>query len=105
MSQGNMGMGSQGMGSQGMGSQGMGSQGMSSQGMGSSGGMPQPTSMGAGPMGGMSGAAGPSPVIFSGQPTGPNVQPSGRSLFPSGGPQTQGSYQGLLIFFTKVNIF
>ena len=87
MSQGNMGMGSQGMGSQ-----GMGSQGMSSQGMGSSGGMPQPTGMGAGPMGGMSGAAGPSPAIYSGQP-------SGRSLFPSGGPQ------GLLIFFTKVNIF
>ena len=87
MSQGNMGMGSQGMGSQ-----GMGSQGSCSQGMGSSGGMPQPTSMGAGPMGGMSGAAGPSPVIYSGQP-------SGRSLFPSGGPQ------GLLIFFTKVNIF
>ena len=79
--------------------------GMSSQGMSSSGGMPQPTSMGAGPMGGMSGAAGPSPVIYSGQPTGPNVQPSGRPLFPSGGPQIQDSYQGLLNFFTKVNIF
>ena len=77
---------------------GMGSQGMGSQGMGSSGGMPQPTSMGAGPMGGMSGAAGPSPAIYSGQP-------SGRSLFPSGGPQMQDSYQGLLNFFTKVNIF
>jgi len=38
-----------------MSSQGMSSQGMSSQGMGSSGGMPPPTSMGAGPMGGMSG--------------------------------------------------
>merc|ERR1719362_1030000 len=75
MSQGNMGMG------------------MGSQGMGSHGGMPQPTSMGAGPMGGMSGAAGPSPVIYSGQPTGPNVQPSGRPLFPSGGPQIQDSYQ------------
>merc|ERR1712238_487703 len=37
------------------GSQGMGSQGMGSQGMGSSGGMPPPTSMGAGPMGGLSG--------------------------------------------------
>ena len=60
MSQGNMGMGSQGMGSQ----------GMSSQGMGSSGGMPPPTSMGAGPMGGM-----------------------------SGGPPMQDSYQGLLDFF------
>merc|ERR1719362_1961762 len=93
MSQGNMGMGSQGMGSQGMGSQGMGSQGMSSQGMGSQGGMPQPISMGSGPMGGLSGAAGPSPVIYSGQPTGPNVQPSGRPLFPSGGPQIQDSYQ------------
>ena len=75
MSQGNMGMGSQGMGSQGM---------------------------SAGPMGGMSGAAGPSPVIYSGQP---NVQPSGRPLFPSGGPQMKDSYQGLLIFFTTVNIF
>ena len=74
-------------------------------GMSSSGSMPQPTSMGAGPMGGMSGAAGPSPVIYSGQPTGPNVQPSGRPLFPSGGPQMQDSYQGLLIFFTKVNVF
>jgi hypothetical protein len=90
MSQGNMGMASQGMGSQGM---------------GSSGGMPQPTSMGAGPMGGMSDAASPSPVIYSGQHTGPNVQPSGRPLFPYGGPQMQDSYQGLLIFFTKVNIF
>ena len=68
MSQGNMGMGNQGMGSQGM---------------GSSGGMPQPTSMGVGPMGGLSGTAGPSPVIYSGQPTGPNGQPSGRPLFPS----------------------
>merc|ERR1740129_1321995 len=61
--------------------------------MGSSGGMPFPTSMGAGPMGGMSGAAGPSPVIYSGQPSGHNVQPSGRPLFPSGGPQMQDSYQ------------
>merc|ERR1719400_2339850 len=61
--------------------------------MSSSGGMPQPTSMGSGPMGGMSGAAGPSPVIYSGQPTGPNVQPSGRPLFPSGGPQMLDSYQ------------
>ena len=85
---GNGGMSQGNMGSQGMGSQGMGSQGMS-----------------AGPMGGMSGAAGPSPVIYSGQPTGPNVQPSGRPLFPSGGPQMQDSYQGLLNFFTKVNIF
>merc|ERR1719362_2507918 len=75
MSQGNMGMG------------------LGSQGMGSQGGMPQPISMGSGPMGGMSGAAGPSPVIYSGQPTGPNVQPSGRPLFPSGGPQIQDSYQ------------
>merc|ERR1719362_1133821 len=75
MSQGNMGMG------------------LGSQGMGSHGGMPQPTSMGAGPMGGLSGTAGPSPVIFSGQPTRPNVQPSGRPLFPSGGPQMQDSYQ------------
>merc|ERR1719362_2351847 len=75
MSQGNMGMG------------------LGSQGMGSHGGMPQPTSMGAGPMGGLSGIAGPSPVIYSGQPTRPNVQPSGRPLFPSGGPQMQDSYQ------------
>ena len=88
-----------------MGTQGMGSQGMGSQGMGSSRGMPLPTSMGAGPMGGMSGAAGPSPVIYSGQPTGPNVQPSGRPLFPSGGPQMQDSYQGSLNFFNKVNMF
>lgn len=29
------------------------------------------------------GVAGPSPVIYSGQPTGPNGQPSGRPLFPS----------------------
>jgi len=33
--------------------------------------------------GGQPGVAGPSPVIYSGQPTGPNGQPSGRPLFPS----------------------
>merc|ERR550532_3281833 len=77
MSQGGMPQGGMSQGNMGMGSQGMGSQGM-----GSSGGMPQPTSMGAGPMVGMSDAASPSPVIYSGQHTGPNVQPSGRPLFP-----------------------
>ena len=72
MSQGNMGMGSQGMGSQ----------GMSFQGMGSSRGMPPSTSMGAGPMGGMSGAAGPSPVIYSGPPASSGY--GGRGGMPDG---------------------
>jgi len=39
------------------------------------------------------GVAGPSPVIYSGQPTGPNGQPSGRPLFPSAaGKSTFSSY-------------
>ena len=108
----------------------MGSQGMSAQGMGSSGGMPQPTSMGARPMGGMSGVAGPSPVIYSGPPASsgyggrggmpdgrggiadgrggmPDVRggmPDGRGGM-SGGPPMQDSSKGLLDFFTEVYIF
>merc|ERR1719350_265874 len=50
--------------------------------MGSSGGMPQPTSMGARPMGGMSGVAGPSPVIYSGPPASSGY--GGRGGMPDG---------------------
>jgi len=51
MSQGGMPQGGMSQGGMSQGNMGMGNQGMGSQGMGSSGGMPPPSSMGAGPMG------------------------------------------------------
>merc|ERR1719418_230554 len=45
-------------------------------------GMPLPSSMGAGPMGSMSGVAGPSPVIYSGPPTSSGY--GGRGGMPDG---------------------
>ena len=77
MSQGGMPQGGMSQGGMSQGNMGMGNQGMGSQGMGSSGGMPPPSSMGAGPMG--------------------NTMSSSMGGM-SGGPPMQDSYQGLLDF-------